>query len=163
MTRINPEKVREKVKELLPEKNRHLLPVIMGIVETESSFNPYAARYEPHFRYLVSPERYYRYYSSSPEIEVILQKTSLGLMQVMGANYRAMGYKGPLTALFDDWEEQLYYSVKFFLKLYEKYGNVPDAVAAYNAGSPRRKPDGRYVNQNYVSKVLKKAGKWRSK
>jgi len=152
--------VKKKVLEYLPYKDRELFPVVMGIIETESDFNPYAARYEPNFRWLVSPERYYRKYSSSPETEVVLQKTSLGLMQVMGANYRTMGYTGPLTALFEDVDSQLKYGIRFFLNLYEKYGNVEDAVAAYNAGSPRKK-NGRYVNQAYVDRVLKNAEKWR--
>lgn len=33
-------------------------------------------------------------------------------------------------------------------------GNVPSAVAAYNAGSARKTKDGRYVNQAYVDAVL---------
>jgi len=152
--------VEKKVLEHLPKENRNLFPIIMGIIETESSFNPYAARYEPHFRWLVAPERYYRKYTSNPETEIVLQKTSLGLMQVMGANYRAMGYTGPLTALFEDVDSQLRYGIRFFLNLYKKYGNVEDAVAAYNAGSPRKK-NGRYINQRYVDKVLKNAEKWR--
>jgi len=155
--------VEKKVLEYLPSGAKHLFPVIMGIIETESDFNPYAARYEPHYRWLVSPERYYRYYSSNPETEIILQKTSIGLMQVMGANYRKMGYTKPLTALFEDVDSQLKYGIKFFLNLYEKYDSIPAAVAAYNAGSPRKTQTGRYVNQRYVDAVLSKAQKWRGK
>ncbi len=155
--------VEKKVLEYLLPGAKHLFPVIMGIIETESDFNPYAARYEPNYRWLVSPERYYRYYSSNPETKIILQKTSIGLMQVMGANYRAMGYTRPLTALFEDIDAQIRYGIKFFLNLYERYDSIPAAVAAYNAGSPRKTQTGRYVNQRYVDAVLSKAQKWRGK
>ncbi len=155
--------VEKKVLEYLPPRAKHLFPVIMGIIETESDFNPYAARYEPNYRWLVSPERYYRYYTSNPETEVILQKTSLGLMQLMGANFRKLGYTRPLTAVFEDVDAQIRYGIKFFLNLYEKYESIPAAVAAYNAGSPRKTQTGRYVNQAYVDKVLSNSQNWRTK
>ena len=155
--------VEKKVLEYLPPGAKHLFPVIMGIIETESDFNPYAARYEPNYRWLVSPERYYRYYTSNPETEVILQKTSLGLMQLMGANFRKLGYTRPLTAVFEDVDAQIRYGIKFFLNLYEKYESIPAAVAAYNAGSPRKTQTGRYVNQAYVDKVLSNSQNWRTK
>jgi soluble lytic murein transglycosylase-like protein len=44
---------------------------------------------------------------------------------------------------------------KFLSQLYSRYGNMQDAMAAYNAGSPRRTADGKYVNQAYVDKVMK--------
>jgi len=155
--------VSKKVLEYLPKEEKNLFPIIMGIIETESSFNPYAARYEPNYKWLVSPERYFRTYSSNPEIEVILQKTSLGLMQLMGANYRKLGYIKPLTAVFEDVEAQIRYGIKFFLNLYRKYQTPSAAIAAYNAGSPRKTQTGRYVNQAYVDKVLSNAKKWRTK
>ncbi len=155
--------VEKKVLEHLPKENRNLFPIIMGIIETESSFNPYAARYEPHYRWLVTPEKFFRNYTTNPETEVILQKTSIGLMQLMGANYRALGYTRPLTAVFEDVDTQIRYGIKFFLNLYEKYESIPAAVAAYNAGSPRKTQTGRYVNQAYVDKVLSNSQKWRTK
>ena len=155
--------VEKRVIDHLPLKERRLYPVIMGIIETESGFNPYAARYEPNYKWLVTPEKFYKAYSTNPETEVILQKTSLGLMQLMGANYRALGYTRPLTALFEDVDAQIRYGIKFFLNLYEKYESIPAAVAAYNAGSPRKTQTGRYVNQAYVDKVLSKSQKWRRK
>ncbi len=155
--------VEKKVLEHLPKGEKSLFPIIMGIIETESGFNPYAARYEPNYRWLVSPERYYRYYTTNPETEVILQKTSLGLMQLMGANYRKLGYTRPLTAVFEDIDAQIRYGIKFFLNLYRKYQTVLAAIAAYNAGSPRKTQTGRYVNQKYVDTVLANSQKWRRK
>jgi soluble lytic murein transglycosylase-like protein len=45
-------------------------------------------------------------------------------------------------------------------KVFEKYGMqaVQDAVAAYNAGSVRRASSGEYVNQRYVTKVMRYYG-----
>lgn len=39
--------------------------------------------------------------------------------------------------------------------LLNRYGNLRDAVAAYNAGSPRLGKDGRYVNADYVDNVYR--------
>jgi soluble lytic murein transglycosylase-like protein len=38
----------------------------------------------------------------------------------------------------------------------ERHKNVVDAVASYNAGSPRKGPDGKLVNQSYVDSVMAK-------
>jgi soluble lytic murein transglycosylase-like protein len=40
--------------------------------------------------------------------------------------------------------------VKWLLK---KYGNIRDALAAYNAGSVRKTAYGRYINEDYVKAV----------
>jgi soluble lytic murein transglycosylase-like protein len=42
---------------------------------------------------------------------------------------------------------------KFILSNLNRFGNMRDAIAAYNAGSPRLGTDGKYVNQAYVDKV----------
>jgi len=131
--------------------------IVLGIIETESGFNPYSARYESRYRWLYKPEDFYREYSSSVETEIVFQKTSIGLMQLMGANYRELGYKPPLPKLFEDWESQLLFGIKFFKRLYERYGNISDAVSAYNQGNPAKREDGSYVNQKYVDTVLMNA------
>lgn len=73
----------------------------------------------------------------------------------MGANARWMGFSGPLTHLLDP-KQNLEISCKFFSTVVlKKNPKLEDAIAAYNAGSPRRKADGTYRNQQYVDKVLK--------
>ena len=42
---------------------------------------------------------------------------------------------------------------KFIAYNWERFGNMRDAIAAYNAGSPRLTSAGKYVNQDYVDKV----------
>lgn len=45
---------------------------------------------------------------------------------------------------------------KFLKQLWVRFGNMRDAIAAYNAGSPRiDTKTGKYVNQDYVDKVTK--------
>ena len=34
---------------------------------------------------------------------------------------------------------------------------IEGVVAAYNGGAPRRRPDGKFVNQSYVDKVMEAA------
>lgn len=127
--------------------------IICGIVEKESSFNPYSARYEPHYRWLFRPERFYGSYSSSIKTEIVFQKTSWGLMQVMGAVARELGYERPLPLLLSDIDAQLQIGVEYFKTLLDRYGDLTDAIAAYNAGTPAKR-EGKYVNQSYVDDVL---------
>jgi hypothetical protein len=35
---------------------------------------------------------------------------------------------------------------------------MPDGIAAYNAGSPRKRADGKFENQKYVDTILKMSG-----
>lgn len=44
---------------------------------------------------------------------------------------------------------------KFIAQNLSRFGNMRDAIAAYNAGSPRIGKDGKYVNQDYVDKVTR--------
>lgn len=118
--------------------------VVYAICLTESSRNEFAIRHEAHYRWLHGSDL-------SPG-EVLGQKTSWGLMQIMGAVAREYGYTDQFSGLFDP-HENIRYGVKHLLRLKERYGTWPHTIASYNAGSPRTK-DGRYENQGYVDKVL---------
>lgn len=74
-------------------------------------------------------------------------------MQVMGAVARELGHEGAMHKLCEP-EKGLTYGTKLLKKLVNKYENIEDAVAAYNAGSPRRTEDGEYVNQYYVDAIM---------
>ena len=68
-----------------------------GWAMTESLMNPYAVRYEPHYRYLVDSPR-------KDSTEYIGQRTSWGLFQPMGAVARERGFEGRyLAELVDPW------------------------------------------------------------
>lgn len=127
--------------------------VIDAIIHIESSWNPWACRYERQFTYLQEPEKGAKKARTSLDTEKTLQKCSWGLMQIMGGTARWLGYTGPLTALCDP-EVGMHWGMIFFQHLCSEYIKLDDQIAAYNAGSVRRNADGEYVNQAYVDKVL---------
>lgn len=95
--------------------------IVSALVKVESSSNSFASRYEPDYSYLwsVKANKPYRVRPADKSLdrapvdftaprgvsvhtEWIAQQTSYGLMQVMGAVARELGFAGPfLTALCD--------------------------------------------------------------
>lgn len=122
--------------------------LVHAICTVESSMNPWAIRYEPSYRWL------YGNHETMTDTERTGQKMSWGLMQVMGAVAREYGFTGWFPSLCDP-SIGLKYGCKHLAKFYARHKNWPDTIASYNAGSPRRTDDGRYVNQSYVDMVLR--------
>lgn len=81
--------------------------------------------------------------------ERIHQATSWGLMQVMGAVARELGFDGPMPQLCDP-HYGIKYGAKKLSQLLTKHGPAPLALSAYNAGSPNSK-----AGAKYAQKVLK--------
>lgn len=85
--------------------------------------------------------------------EVYQRGTSFGQFQIMGINLRWLGYKGKylneirVAEMFDMFG-------RFVANLRKRWAKQSDWVAAYNAGSPRKR-NGRYVNQHYVDRVTR--------
>ena len=128
--------------------------LIAAIVSVESAGNRAATRYEKHYSYLYKPEKYSAKLCITAETERTMQKTSWGAMQIMGANARVLGFKGPLQNLSEE-HVGIRYGVMFFNSLLEtNKGNMKDAISSYNQGSPRKDKDGEYINKHYVGKVL---------
>lgn len=131
-----------------------LLPALLGaFVAVESSGNPDAVRFEPNYRYLSDIQANADRLGISPEAEKKNQQTSWGLVQIMGATARWLGFRDPMEKLCEP-ETGLLWGCIYLSRLINKYKTLEDAVASYNAGSPRRKDDGSYVNQDYVDKVI---------
>lgn len=129
----------------------HHLPweLVHAICEIESSLNPFAMRYEPNYKWLTADPAHL-----SPT-ERVGQMISWGPMQVMGAVARSYGFTGYFPALCT-FPTGLTYGCLHLAHFHAKYSLWTDVIAAYNAGSPRRTPDGRqFVNQFYVDKVLR--------
>lgn len=130
-------------------------PFLVGaIVMTESGGNQYACRYEPNYRWLYKVEECAKRAGTTVETERQLQMCSYGFMQVMGAVFREMEYKGPLLGACEE-STNLAYGCAKLRSLLDKYQNsTPDAISAYNAGSARKVIGGYFANQTYVNRVL---------
>lgn len=120
-------------------------------IMTESLGKPYSVRYEPNYQYLVHPRDWADKLGLSVETEECMQKCSFGYMHVMGGLARELGFDGMLPELFDVDLNLKYGTLKLKL-LMQKYGNIHDSIAAYNAGSVRKTDGGFYVNQKHVDR-----------
>jgi len=157
--------------------NEHELPpaLVIAIVATESGWNPSAWRVEPPYRYLwdnrtgkpfrhlthaeiaseEAPSDFHAIAGQSRDTEWWGQQASWGLMQVMGAVARENGFKEAFPALCNP-HTGLHYGCAHLHDLVHHYRGRygwAGVVAAYDAGSPRRGDDGRWVNQSYVDMV----------
>lgn len=117
---------------------------VYAICMTESSGNEFAIKHESHYRWTFG--------SSLTLGETLGQKTSWGLMQIMGAVAREYGMTDQFSALWDP-AINLNYGIQHLKRLKAKHGTWPHAISAYNAGTPIV-IDGKYKNQGYVDKVL---------
>lgn len=127
--------------------------LLAAIVQTESGGNPMAARFESHYKYTVTPAVFAKENGISEITELVLQKTSIGLTQVMGGVARELGHRTSLLELTDP-ELGLKYGCLQLRRIAKRWNKQPDMIAAYNAGSPIMGIDGKYKNQGYVDKVL---------
>lgn len=82
---------------------------------------------------------------------------SWGLMQLLLATAReVLGNNTLTTTQLINPRVNIEAGTKFLSQLWSRFGNMRDAIAAYNAGSPRLTPGtNKYVNQDYVDKVTK--------
>ncbi len=105
--------------------------LIKAVIAKESSFNPREIRPEPQ-----------------------INDASRGLMQVLYGTAKMMGYAGPADGLFEP-ETNIRFGAAYLAHQLTRYnGNVPSAVAAYNAGTARTTERGHFLNQAYVDRVL---------
>lgn len=126
--------------------------LVKAIVMTESAGNTWAVRFEPAWKYFADVQNHATKSRVSFETERNCQAMSWGLMQIMGAVARELLYDGDLTKLCQE-DVGLKYGIKKLRILLRKYTNTNDAIAAYNAGIPKLRADGKYMNQHYVDKV----------
>lgn len=131
---------------------------LFALIKCESNFECYACRYEPNYEWLHQPELIAKKLSSTIETHIAQQRTSWGLMQVMGANLYYIGG----GEHFDTWpaelvepELNLEIGCKMLLKLKKKWRYSLDLYAAYNAGSVRKDRDGEYINKTAVDRFAK--------
>lgn len=127
--------------------------VISALITVESAWNPKRARFEKRFFDYGNIPQFARQQGISEDTETMLQKTSWGLMQLMGATARSLGYLDWLPDLCDP-AKGIHWGCEYYRKNAARYVDVRDQIAAYNAGSVIKKADGTYANQDYVNRVL---------
>lgn len=148
------------IRDLLYKKAvRHSLnpKLVTAIAVTESSLNPWAARYEPEFKYILTAEKFAKLNGITAATETQFQKTSIGLMQVMGAVFRELGYTEALPMAFIP-DISVEYGCLKLVRIMRTYSSLSDVIASYNAGSPRMDSSGALKNQHYVDTVFKNMG-----
>jgi soluble lytic murein transglycosylase-like protein len=125
--------------------------LITAIIKTESDFNPLAQRYEPAYPYLYSVKELAEIVGCSRDTMVDCQKTSYGLMQLMGALcYERFAFRGWPAQLFNV-KLNLNFGCRYVRSIIDRgYENPLDIYACYNAGSVR-KVQGIYVNTTAVN------------
>jgi hypothetical protein len=135
-------------------------PLLCAIMFCESAFRKKAFRFEPGFkrRYV---ERH-KEYGDLPDDEKDWLSTSHGLMQIMGLTALELGYQFDTMEQIYEPEINIEIGAFFLRKLFNRHKDWNDAIASYNAGSPRFDNDGNYVNQSYVDKVNRYWSKYRS-
>jgi soluble lytic murein transglycosylase-like protein len=129
--------------------------VYLAICTVESSLNPFALRYEPAYRYTTRCADWASNFHITPTTEEALQRFSYGASQIMGGVLREYGYGKHLALWIADLEAPIIYGAKHLKKFMIRYPTLEEAVASYNAGSPRRTPGMMFENQVYVDKVFR--------
>ena len=127
--------------------------LVAASIHVESSGVSAVNRYEPKWRWFVSPNYWARRLKITDKTEFINQSISWGPMQIMGSVARELGYKQNLPALIYP-DVGIFYGCKKLYKLKVKYNDdIEDIIAAYNAGAARYR-GGVLVNFEHVDKVM---------
>lgn len=131
-----------------PQQKTDQLPA--NLTDLESVFNYFAAQYNLNPDLLKSVAKA----ESNFDPSAVSPVGALGIMQLMPATARSLGVNNPLNAT-----ENIAGGAKYLSSLLERFdGNVPLAVAAYNAGPGAVKKYGGIPpykeTQKYVAKVM---------
>jgi soluble lytic murein transglycosylase-like protein len=130
-----------KEKSLLPLVNeasaKYIVPValILAHMKQESNFDAYAIRYEP-----------------------AINDASIGLMQVLVNTAKTIDSTATLSKLYDK-RYNIGIGTQYIRKQLDRYSDIKDAIAAYNAGTAYEDENGKYVSssgndvQVYVDRV----------
>lgn len=117
----------------------HLLDpaLVAAVCEQESSWNPFAVRFEPGFlgRYVkpVDPR--------SPSTLEVTKACSFGLMQVMGLTAVELGWQGKFLTELCDPETGMEFGCRKLRQCFTRFTDVSAALLAYNGGSAAGYPD----------------------
>lgn len=118
--------------------------LVASIIEQESGGNTWAMRYEPNWKYMFGNPVKARG-GCSLDTEVMQQKTSFGLMQVMGAVARERGLTDPFLSCLCDPEVGVRVGCEHLARMRSRWPDRKDYVSAYNSGKPGPKNYDSYV------------------
>jgi soluble lytic murein transglycosylase-like protein len=126
---------------------------VAAVVQVESAGNPNAVRFEQNWKYFYNVALHAKRLKITNDSEKTLQQFSWGLMQVMGSVAREWGFPDSLFELCSPMRG-LEYGCRHLKNMRRRFPTGRDWIAAYNAGTPRKRPDGSYENEEYVRKVV---------
>lgn len=126
---------------------------VLAIVAVETAGVCNRTRFEPGWKYFHFTARHAKNLVITEQTERALQAISWGPMQVMGSVAREWGYPDHLQTLSEA-IRGLEYGCKHLASMRKRFPTGRDWIAAYNAGHPRKNPDGSYANEEYVKKVV---------
>jgi len=129
--------------------------IIAGMIQRESAWEPKAERYEGSFFTQIEDKEDWQRRIEENGWQICHVCSSLGLMQIWFVVAWERGFHGSPTDLLVP-ETNLVYGTMQLKWLLDRLGvtGLNDAVAAYNAGSPKLDATGAYVNQEYVDYVF---------
>jgi soluble lytic murein transglycosylase-like protein len=128
---------------------------VKAIIQQESRFNLYSIRYEPTYPYLFRPEFYSKILNITLDTEMMCQKMSWGLGQIMGGLARNLGFSKDLPALIDS-ETNIIYICEYLNQL-KSHAKMPEQFfAGYNGGvgAILSENNGVFSNQKYVNSCM---------
>lgn len=126
--------------------------LILAIIWEESKGDTYRCRFEPLWTYVKDVDRWAVKCGITSVTEKVMQMISWGPMQVMGTVLRELGFDRNLVEA-TDLHIGIDYGAKKLKSLSAKYLTQDEWILAYNAGSPRKDPSGKWVNQSYLDRV----------
>lgn len=106
--------------------------IVAAVCEQESSWNPYAGRWEPEFFvHYVMPQ-------NLPDLtEAYWRSTSWGLMQVMGQTARELGFQGKFLSQLTDPDIGVDLGCRKLQRCFEVHHEPEVSLLAYNGGANR--------------------------
>lgn len=127
--------------------------LVHAIVMHETRGNPWSMQADPWCKVFFMAREYSDRLQISHETETLGQMTRWGLMHVKGAVARENGFADILSRLLDP-PFNIHEGCKELKRLFVRYGNEMDVVAAYGAGGAFvRTLGGGYGNESYVNAV----------
>lgn len=129
--------------------------LVIAIIQQESGGQSFACRFEPNYKWLYNVNDLAKSVGCTANTMTVMQMTSWGLMQVMGAvayedGFNPKQYVSQLVLPHIGIEA----GCKRLEKLWKKHKTIDQVISAYNAGSLNYDNSGKYNNQNYVDSVL---------